>query len=149
MKTSLFGVLVLVVALAFLLPGLGTALDDTADTVTVNETVTVDYTTNSSLSESGSYYYDNESVSVGGQPLTEGTDYEFHTETGDIQWFDTANTTSGDDANVTYHYATVDETTGLIATILQTLLFAVPLALVLGAGAVALQFSSVFSGGGI
>lgn len=99
---------VAVIALALLLPAVNIGLADSADEFDAVESTSVDYDENYELGNQSVYAYENLLVENGGIELTEGEDYEFIvTESrfgvdGEINWIDTAETTSGDQVDVTY-----------------------------------------------
>lgn len=71
-----------------------------------NETITIDVGNSTQVEQShGEHYYDNETVwNSTGSELTEGTDYEWHTDNASVQWFDTSSTNDGSDGNITYSF---------------------------------------------
>lgn len=75
--------------------------------VVQNESVTVDYNTNTTVANAdvAVSFYDNETVrNASGAALTEGTDYEWDSANGTINWLNTAATTDGASATMSYAY---------------------------------------------
>jgi len=98
---------------------LGASAFDTETTVE-NESVTVDYNNLVSVSE-GSDYLDDEVVyAQDGSELTEGTDYEWYTGNGSIEFFNTTATTSGNTAEITYTYTHGGPFMGVISSLTTT-----------------------------
>jgi hypothetical protein len=122
-----------VAAIGVLLAVAGVGLNPTAEqtTTAVNETdqVTVQYegTISPSPDQRALLYYDNETVTVNESTdttpdtLTEGVDYDWHQRNGSLVFYNTAQTSEGDTANITYSYGTGGEATGVVATILGSL----------------------------
>lgn len=90
--------------------GINAAINESAryPTSVVNESVTVNYSSPTLVDRSGDVYglfYDNETVrNQTGAVLTDGTDYDWNRTTGAITWFNTASTTDGETATITYWF---------------------------------------------
>jgi hypothetical protein len=146
-----------VAAVGLLLAVAVVGLNPTAErtTTAVNETdqVTVQYegTVSPQPDQRALLYYDNETVTVNNTgtqtTLTEGVDYEWETEDGSLRFYDTAKTSEGDDANVTYVYGTAGESTGVVASVLGALGQWVGLLFVLIAVGTVWKLSAGASGG--
>jgi len=149
MTNSIWGVLVLIVALVFLVPAVSGAYTDTTSTQErINESVTIQYDEPIPVDGRGVSYYDNETVKDdGGNILTEGTDYTWNTDTGELTWLNTTATTEGQVGTITYTYEGAQGRNDYLTTIIGPLTFAFPFLLVLGAGATALKLASEFGGG--
>lgn len=72
-----------------------------------NESITADLNNDTAV-DSPSYalrYYDNETVrNSTGHQLTEGSDYEWNTSTGEISWYNTSSVDDGEAMEVDYSY---------------------------------------------
>jgi len=83
------------------------ASDDatTLESVT-NESVTVNYSVDSQVNASyPRVFLDNETITdSGGATLTEGTDYDWNTSTGNITWYNTLQTSEGEQAHIDYAF---------------------------------------------
>jgi hypothetical protein len=112
MKGNLWMVVVVVVFVGFFLTmgvNLGFEQATKQDTVT-NETLTVDYDNEVSVSTSAVTYFDNETVrNESYYELTEGTDYDWNTSTGNVTFYNTSETSGGEPAHVTYTYEKRDQ----------------------------------------
>jgi hypothetical protein len=97
-------VAVVVLLLVLAVPALATAHEFAGTPLDYSETLTVDYTTDSSVSENATVegYGDTVTITSGGQGLVAGTDYRWDADAGTVEWLDTANTTSGDSATIDY-----------------------------------------------
>lgn len=79
-----------------------------------NESITQDVPGSTSVSVAGEPttrgFADDETVRNSSDViLNEGTDYEWHTNNGTVQWFSTANTTDAASATITYNYTAPSE----------------------------------------
>lgn len=87
---------------------IGTAFTASAVTHTVtNETIEQDVGNTSpvAVQEDVVSYGDNATVyNATGVELVEGTDYDWNTSTGEVAWQDTASTTDGANATISYAY---------------------------------------------
>lgn len=99
----------------------GASVPTTAQPSTVqNESLTVDYTTPTPVDEQQvTEYFDNETVyNATDAELAAGTDYEFNTSTGEVEWFNTSATAKGEAAAITYTYTRPsDRTLGISTTL--------------------------------
>ena len=70
-----------------------------------SESLTVDYSNPSTLTNQYALaYLDNETILHNGNTLAEGTDYEFNTSSGSVTWYNSTNTSAGDEARIGYEY---------------------------------------------
>lgn len=129
MGDSKFGALVLFAIVGFLVAAGGAALADGAQPTTYyNESVTVDYGNETNVSETGVGYHDEVTVyNSAEEELTSGEDYGWNATAGNLTWFDTAATTDGEEAAVTYTVDQLTEASERYARIVDTL--KIPLAL--------------------
>lgn len=105
---GLFTILIVLLGLGVLFAG-GTnvAYEGATDEFSVtNETISVDYSDRVAVEKRGTafQYMENVTVYANGTELTAGTDYVWHDINGTIDWYDTANTTDGDTATISYEY---------------------------------------------
>jgi len=119
---------VVLVGIVLVLTMAGGAYGDATVQETVdNQSVTVNYSTGSQLDATDVVSYGDATVrNASGDVLTEGTDYDYEQSVGEINWTNTANTTAGTNATVTFDHVTHQEQARLVATLLQ------PLSTVLG-----------------
>lgn len=74
-------------------------VDNESVTINYSETYTVE---NADIARS---FYDNKTVyNSSDSELTEDTDYTFNTTSGELEFLDTADTTEGNEASITYSY---------------------------------------------
>jgi hypothetical protein len=76
-------------------------------TTVTNESVTVDYDNLSYVQYNDSSYDLSDNVTVydsGDVELAEGTDYNWYSSNGSLEWINTTETTDGETATVTYDY---------------------------------------------
>lgn len=101
---SIAHVAVVVLLLALAVPALATAYDTAGTPFSYDESLTVDYTSDSSVSENATIegYGDDPTIVVDGQTLMQGTDYLWDADDGVVNWQDTNNTTAGDTAQIEY-----------------------------------------------
>jgi hypothetical protein len=124
MRGNIWQVAAVGLLLAVALVGLNPTAERTTTAVNETDQVTVQYegTVSPQPDQRALLYYDNETVTINEtgtqETLTEGTDYEWDRQDGELRFFDTANTTEGDSANITYSYGTGRESTGVVATVL-------------------------------
>jgi hypothetical protein len=95
---------VVILLLALAVPSLATAYDYAGTPIEYEETVSVDYSNNTGVSESATLedYADETTVTADGTELVEGTDYRWDEESGSVDWLDTANSSDGDEAVIQY-----------------------------------------------
>jgi hypothetical protein len=135
MKGNLWQVIVVVLALALLLPVADAGLERTA--FAANETdqgLTVDYDAPAELSvqpQGDVYEYQSLNVTDNGTTLTAGSDYAFNESEGAIYWInDSTNSISdGDTYTASYQYLTHDDDTQAVDDVLSRL--AIPLGFLL------------------
>lgn len=131
-----FGVVlafVVLVAAAFVLfqvGDIGLEQGGTEQASTTNETLVVSYSNSVRVSAATSRYTrgfeDNETVyNASGAELAESTDYDFNTTTGAVTFFNTTNTTDGENANITYTYSQNVDSVRNSEPILRTVISAV------------------------
>lgn len=104
-----FVVLVIAAFALFQIGDVGLAAAGTQPVTETNESVVIDYDSSTRVSAAMSRYTqgfeDNETVyNSSGAELVEGTDYTWNTTSGAVTFKNTANTTEGNTANVTYTY---------------------------------------------
>lgn len=131
MGDTKFDALVLIALLGFIVAVAPAALADGAQTTTVtNESTTIDFVSETSVSEDGVRYNDTVSVhNSTGEELTAGADYDWLPTTGNVTWHDTASTSDGEQATITYSADQVTDTTAQLAAFISV--FEVPLALLI------------------
>lgn len=97
-------VAVVVLLLALAVPALATAHEYAGTPLEYEETLTVDYTTEPAVSQNatGEGYGTAPEVIVNGTVLVEGADYSWSASDGTVTWYDTANTSTGDEAQIVY-----------------------------------------------
>jgi hypothetical protein len=79
-----------------------------ADYAVANEAITADVGnwTPVDAPDHAQRFYDNETVTnSSGAQLTEGTDYEWNTSTGELRWYDTDSVADGEEMSVDYTYS--------------------------------------------
>lgn len=109
---------VVAIFLAVGLTGLNHAANDNTTTLLVeNESVTIDFQNASSVDppQEALGFEPNATVfNSSGVELINGTDFRWHPSNGTIEWFDTANTSDGEAATVTYEFlARTERTRGI------------------------------------
>jgi len=114
-------------ALALLVAGAEVGVRETAQPEAAEEVLTVNYSAAQPVSEGSARfgYEEGERVTVNGSRLTEGSDYQFNTTSGAVRFFNTTNSTSGDNATVAYQFREppqrVQQTAGLVGGVLEVL----------------------------
>lgn len=95
---------VVILLLSLAVPALATAYDYAGTPLEYEESLTVDYNNTSTVSENATIegYGDDETIVANGTTLVEGTDYEWNTTSGEVTWLQSANTSDGDSATITY-----------------------------------------------
>lgn len=106
MKGNVWQVAVLAIALALLFPALNIGFGEAAQDFSVgNEPDTIDYSVNSSV-DTDAWDYDD--LNVTHEPtntlLDEGTDYNWYSDSGTIEWLNSSSTTDGDEVTLSYEY---------------------------------------------
>jgi hypothetical protein len=111
MSNDLFGVIALIIILGVGAVAFAPAYVDGADRQSVtNESITVDYATPQSVSESGLEYDDTVTVyNSSGAQLDAGTDYEWNATSGNVTFQNTSATTDGETASISYQYRAASE----------------------------------------
>lgn len=140
-----FAVLAIVIAVGFVAISAAFTASAVPHTVT-NETLTQDVGNWTPVDEQDAIeYQDNETVyNATDTQLVDGTDYEWNTTNGSVYWYDTASTTDGADATISYTYLEPSESTNAVASLLSLGGRALMLvALFVGAGAVATEILEV------
>lgn len=121
MKGNIWQVAVVALACALALPALNVAQTNATVQGAENESVTVDYTNNSTVSADAVSFNETVTITSEGTTLTDGTDYEWYHETGTVEWYNTSSTTEGDTAWVdyTYQYRTqeTEDVSGMLASV--------------------------------
>jgi hypothetical protein len=137
-RDSKFGALVLILVLGFLVAAGGAALAEGAEpNEYINESVTVDYSNDSTVDETGVEYRNQVTVyAEDGTELERGTDYEWDVAVGNVSWFNTSATTEGETASITYTVEQIRSTSDKLAQIAGILVLPLALlvTLLLGAG---------------
>lgn len=150
MKGNLWQVLVVVLALALVLPAANAGLDRAAFSENATDTgLTIDYNVSSELSkqpEGDVYEYESLNVTMNTTTLTAGSDYEFNRSEGAIYWInDSSNQIiQYETANASYEYLTHDEDTQLSEDVFKVM--ATPLGFLLLI--VAMGWLAILLGGG-
>lgn len=102
---SIAQVAVVILLLGLAVPALATAHEQAGTPVEYEEMLTVDYNTPSAVNENSTVenYGDDPTLtnSSNGQ-LVAGTDYEWNATSGEVTWFNTSNTTSGESVDIIY-----------------------------------------------
>lgn len=87
--------------------GVQAGYDNSLEAYTIeDEAATVDYESETNLSKSGAAESFNRSitVTVDGSELSEGDDYEWHPDRGNVSWINSTATSDGDTAFIDYQY---------------------------------------------
>lgn len=119
MKGNLWIVGTIALALALAVPAINIGFSQAAVADSATENTTIDYQTNYTLANDDPYEYTSLNVSSNGSELEQGLDYLFNESEGTINWQNTAETSDGDDATVSYEYRDHDEQTTIQADILR------------------------------
>lgn len=123
---GLFTFMILILGLGLLFAGganIGyeTAVDDYSVT---NESITVDYSDPVQVAETGVAYTHNDTVTVYNSSdalLVPGTDYDWNATSAAVTWYDTANTTDGETASITYDYTAPPDSNQAMFGVVQIL----------------------------
>lgn len=103
---AIYQVAVVILLLALAVPALATAYDYAGTPFAYEETTTVDYGNTTNVSQNATIEGYSENITIydddNGKNLTEGEDYEWNPDTGEITWLSTANTNDGDNVTVWY-----------------------------------------------
>jgi ABC-type glycerol-3-phosphate transport system permease component len=152
--SNTFKVLVALVMLAVVLPSFAVAFDEGRALHFNNETTTVNYATDYTVSVVERYdpvMYDNETVvdtDAGGGALVEGTDYDFFPSNGTLRWYNTNATTGGDEAYIGYYSTTQTAEQQLITSLLVAVSVAVAFLVLLVAVSYTFALAGVWTDGG-
>lgn len=119
-KGNIWQIAVLALALALVLPAVNVAYGDAAAEYDATETTAIDYTQDYTLGNDSAFSYPSLSITSNGTALEEGPDYEFNETSATIDWLQSADTTTGEDATIDYTYAEHSEQTENNGKILQT-----------------------------
>lgn len=119
-KGNIWQVAVLALALALLVGGANVAFSAAAEEFTVEETATVDYSTNYTLQNDDAYRYVQLTITSNGTELSEPEDYVFNETSAEVDWQTSPDTTEGDDATLNYTYEDHSDLTRNFAAILGT-----------------------------
>jgi len=130
MSNDLFGAVAVLLIVGVGVVAFTPAYTSGADRVTATDTVTVDYSNASNVSEAGLRYDDTISATnASGTDLRAGVDYEWDRDDGSIAFQNTSRTTSGEDVDVVYQYRQADDRQQTLATVIQG--FGLPLVMLL------------------
>lgn len=121
---SIAQVAVVILLLALAVPALATAHDYAGTPLHYEESLTVDYSSATPVSENATLegYGTAPTVVVNGTTLVEGTDYSWDTSDGSVTWFDTANTSDGAAAQIDYRAYQRTRETAMSWTIIAPLM---------------------------
>lgn len=135
MRGSLWEVAVVVVLAAVLLGAANMAYTDQADEIRTNESIDVVHGESIPVSTSASVYSSNVTVEAGGSELTEGEDYRWNAQLGEVYWPTDSSASDGSSADIQYGYFESDDTTDGVATVIASvgwLIWALVLLTILG-----------------
>jgi len=117
--TSLWKIGVLLLFVAAVLPAVNIAYTDHSYSPTAeNESMTVDYSGDVPVSESGHHYSDTVTITNDGTTLDNGTDYTWNATAGDVAFQNTSATNEGDTVRIDYDYYERTDTTALAGNVL-------------------------------
>lgn len=121
---SISQVAIVILLLSLSAPALATAHEYAGTPIEYEESLTVDYGNESNVSEPATVegYGADPTVTVNGSELVEGTDYDWDSSTGNVTWYDTANSSDGDSATIRYAAYQRTEETAVSWTILAPLM---------------------------
>jgi outer membrane lipoprotein-sorting protein len=115
------------VLVVFLLLGVGAAAINTGASpeevreTKTNETATIDYDTNTTLGPDYAVNYsDTITVYANGSELAAGTDYQYNSTSGVVDWLNTTATSDGDTAKVSYSFGKQTASTRINSDLLET-----------------------------
>jgi len=130
MADDLFGVVAVAVILGIGVVALGPAFIGGSDRVSASESVTVDYSGATNVSEEGLRYDDEVRVSdSNGTALREDVDYDWDQRNGTISFVNTSATTAGESVTVAYEYREAGQRQQTVAAVVNAL--GLPLVLLL------------------
>lgn len=130
-SNSWFGVIVLIAAMAFLLPALSHGQAAGATTYNATDQMTVQQGANVSVSESGVRYSEEITVTANNTTLSEGDDYAWNGYSGEVTWLSSASVPDGTTAEVDYQYRQLDDDTSALDGPLSAVAGVFPYAVVL------------------
>lgn len=131
--TSIWKIGVLVLVLVVILPSLNAAWSNDSLTAgsAANESISVDYTSESSVDADAAEYSSTVTVrNETGVSLENGTDYVWDGQNGTVDWQNTDNTDDGDTAYIDYEYHARTQTTSLAHNTLNVLGAVIPILVV-------------------
>jgi hypothetical protein len=107
---SIAHVAVVILLLVLAIPALATAYQYAGTPFSYEETLTIDFNSTSNVSQSATFegYSEGPKITAfqqpakGGTVLVEDTDYAWNSSTGTVTWFDTPNTSDGQEARIEY-----------------------------------------------
>lgn len=102
-----------------------------------NESITVDYSQTVQVDQTGDAFSYNDTVTVynsSDAELVEGDDYTWYASNGSVAWFDTANTTDGEQASISYDYTAPPESNRAMGGVLKAVGIGLTMLLVLLVG---------------
>lgn len=130
----------------------GAAYTGSADSFAVtNESVTVDYSTSTQVDAVTDAVSFESAVTVRNTSdveLANGTDYVWHPGNGSVSWIDTAQTSNGEAASISYNYTAPDSRSRALAAVLELPFKSLGFLLLLLGGLALLSFFSGLPGGG-
>lgn len=135
MSNDLFGVVAIVLVVAIGAVAFGPAFVAGSDRVDASESLTVDYASNVSVSESGLRYAESVTItnSSGGE-LEPGTDYAWLAGAGAVDFRNTSATTSGETVEIVYEYREAGDRQRTVAGVVNALHLPLVLVIFLLAG---------------
>jgi hypothetical protein len=120
-KGNIWQLAALALVLALVLPGANIAFGDAAKDYGANESATVDFDSNYTLSNDDVVQYESLTITnATGTTLVEGSDYWFNETTAEIEWLASENTSSGEEMAIGYAYEDHTQQTENNADILGT-----------------------------
>lgn len=153
LRALAYGALVFAVVIAAVLGilwAVGAEYQDApeADYSQTDEAITADvgnWTPVDAPDDARSFYDDETVTNSSGATLSEGTDYEWNTSTGELYWYDTSSVSDGEQMAVDYNYSAPTQTARNLKTVLD-----VPLTIVFPiAGLIVVAFTVAGLGVGV
>jgi len=122
MSNDLFGAVAVLLIVGVGAVAFQPAFISGSDRADATESVTVDYNNSSVVSESGLRYSDTVTVTnASGSELSEGSDYNWNAEAGELDFINTSSTSDGESATITYEYREASDQQRTVATVVQSL----------------------------
>jgi hypothetical protein len=121
MSNDLFGVVAVLLVVGVGVVAFTPAFASGSDRVTAVDTLTVDYSGEQSVSESGLRYADSVIVTENGTQLEPDVDYQWNETAGNVSFVNTSATTSGDSVEVEYQYRQADARQQTIGGVVEAL----------------------------